>query len=225
MLAGTLLPAPDGMSGIDCNDPLTPETAAAFFSRGDRYAIRYLPRITPHPNDLTSEEAAIILAAGLHLMAVQHVESEDGWIPSLAKGTQYGAVAAEQMTTIGFPIGSYCALDLEGVAVGTPASMVSGYCNLWYDAVHAAEFVPVLYVGWHCGLNASQLYHALKFSRYWGAYNLNADEEPLVRGLCMKQHAAVPADIPPGVTFGFDKNTTMTDAKGGTIILLGPAAT
>src|SRR5437879_11294103 len=71
-----------------------------------------------------------------------------------------------------------CSSDL-----GTPAAQVIDYCNRWHAAVAGAGYVPGLYVGFHCGLDATQLYRALRFSHYWCAYNLNADEMPIVRGL------------------------------------------
>jgi hypothetical protein len=207
----------DDVRGVDIDAVITPGLAAAFFAHGYRFAIRYLPRtgVSAAPN-LTAEEVTVILASGLGLTAVQHVESAESWIPSLAKGKQYGITAAEQMVAIGLPAGAMCWLDLEGVADWAPASITSGYCTTWYDAVHSAGFLPGIYVGWHSGLTPAQLYD-LPFMRYWGAYNLNADQEPMVRGLCMKQHAATPADIPADVTVAFDVNTTMTDKLGGAI--------
>ena len=105
--------------------------------------------------------------------------------------------------------------DLEGVTVGTPAAQVIDYCNQWHAAVAGAGYVPGLYVGFHCGLDATQLYRALRFSHYWGAYNLNADEMPIVRGLQMKQSLCKPPDAVPGHTFEFQVDTVRADALGG----------
>src|SRR3989441_2765767 len=85
----------------------------------------------------------------------------------------------------------------------------------WHAAVAGAGYVPGLYVGFHCGLDATQLYRALRFSHYWGAYNLNADEMPIVRGLQMKQSLCKPPDAVPGHTFEFQVDTVRADALGG----------
>ena len=55
-----------------------------------------------------------------------------------------------------------------------------------------AGYDPGLYVGYGCILTSDQLYYKLKFRRYWGAYNLNTDSVPSVRGLCMWQGAYPP---------------------------------
>src|SRR2546426_4874236 len=85
----------------------------------------------------------------------------------------------------------------------------------WHAAVAGAGYVPGVYVGFHCGLDATQLYRALRFSHYWGAYNLNADEMPIVRGLQMKQSLCKPPDAVPGHTFEFQVDTVRADALGG----------
>ena len=69
--------------------------------------------------------------------------------------------------------------------------------------------------GFHCGLDATQLYRAPRFGHSWGAYNLNADEMPIVRGLQMKQSLCKPPDAVPGHTFEFQVDTVRADALGG----------
>jgi hypothetical protein len=105
--------------------------------------------------------------------------------------------------------------DLEGVAPKTPAQDVIDYCNRWHGSVAVAGFLPGLYVGWHCGLNPKQLYDELRFTHYWAAYNLNADQAPGVRGVQMNQSAAKPVDAPPGVSIAFQADVVRTDALGG----------
>ena len=119
------------------------------------------------------------------------------------------------MARIGIPSGVTAWLDLEGVTVGTDPADVIDYCNLWHAAVAGAGYVPGLYVGWHAGLNATQLYRDLRFSHYWGAYNLNADEAPIKRGLQMRQAVRTAADKVPGVAFEFQTDRVQGDAFGG----------
>lgn len=220
---GHLVTLPDDCQGFDCNEPLTQSMAGAFAAHGYRYAIRYVPRLVAHANDITREEVGHILGAGLGLMLVQHVESAESWTPSHQKGAGYGAGAVQHAQGVGMPPGAMVALDLEGVAVGSDAEIIIDYCNVWYDVVSSAGFKPILYVGWHSGLTGQQLYHALRFSAYWSAYNLNGDQYPAIRGVCMKQRAAKAADTPAGITVEFDTNTSQTDARGGQAVIFAPA--
>jgi len=183
------LPAPVGATGFDIDAVVSAEQASAFVRDGYTFAIRYIPRLIAGANDLTAGELATLHAAGLSVMPVQHVRSETSWTPTGALGAIYGETAADVCTALGIPHGVSVWLDLEGVAVGTPAADVADYCAAWHGKVSRAGFEPGLYVGWHAGLSAAELY-ALPFTRYWAAYNLNADEEPATCGVCMRQHAS-----------------------------------
>jgi len=211
-----------GVRGFDADVTITADAAASFFAHGYRYAVRYVRRQPKHKQDLTAKEASTILDAGLALMAVQHVESEDSWTPTPEKGEANGSVAAEEATAIGIPAGVSVWCDLEGVATNTPAQDVIDYCNRWHSMVAAAGFVPGLYVGYHCGLNADQLYRALRFTHYWSSYNLNSDEMPAVRGVQMRQGSARPLDRVPGFNFEFDTDVITGDNLGGFPTLVGP---
>lgn len=207
---------PDGSRGLDCNRPITAEQAQAFKANGMTFAIRYVTRTQTHGYDLSAPELDTILNAGLGLMAVQHIAPE-GWSPTAELGTQYGTTAAADCGLLALPDGMSLWCDLEGVAVGTDHEAVIAYCNAWYDAVAAHGYKPGLYVGWHCGLTADELYHRLKFSAYWSSYNLDGDNFPAVRGVQMRQHVAKPEDLIPGFTNqNMDTDTINADAKGGT---------
>lgn len=185
-LNGVQRVAPDGVQAFDCNAPLSREQCAAFHKAGFRAAIRYVPRVTRRNYDLTREEATRILEGGLALGIVQHVAPED-WEPTPGLGKSYGYVAAAQCQDMGIPLGVNVWCDLEGVKVGTPSADILGFLNNWWTEVAHAGFLPGLYVGWHAGLTSTQLFSNLRFQYYWSAYNLNADQFPAVRGVCMKQ--------------------------------------
>ena len=219
---GHVITAPDGVRGFDADVVITRDAASAFFEHGYRFCIRYVARRKASDHDLSPAEAATLLGAGFGLMIVQHVESEDGWVPTPTKGAEYGTTAASESSRIGIPPGVCVWLDLEGVAVGTPADDVIGYCNQWHSAVASAGFVPALYVGWHSGLNPTQLYRSLRFTHYWGAYNLNSDQVPAVRGLQMKQSASRPIDRLPEFDFEFQTDLIRTDALGGRPTVVAP---
>ena len=222
MLDGHVYTAPDGVRGFDADEKISSQAAAAFYAYGYRFCLRYVRRATARPYDLTAKEATTLLNARLGLMVVQHVALE-GWVPTPELGTTYGVVAASEALRIGLSSGVTLWCDLEGVAPGTPAQDVVDYCNLWHAEVAGAGYVPGLYVGSGAGLSPSQLYRALRFTHYWGAYNLNADEVPLVRGLQMKQSVPKAADRVPGAGFEFQVDTVKADALGGRPTLLAMA--
>jgi hypothetical protein len=110
--------------------------------------------------------------------------------------------------------------DLEGVAVGTPRQQVMDYCNRWHGSVSGAGYVPGLYVGYHSGLTATQLYAKLRFTHYWGAYNLNSDQAPIVRGVQMKQSQRRAQDAVPNFAIDFQIDRIAADRLGGRPTLL-----
>lgn len=223
MLNGHLYTAPAGIKGFDANAVLTAAALDAFLEAGYVFVVRYVRREAFHAFDLTIDEAERILAAGLALMCVQHVESADSWIPARQKGAANGATAAGEATRCGMPPGSMVWCDLEGVAPGTPPEMVIDYCNQWHAAVAGAGFLPGLYVGWHAGLTGHQLYEALRFTHYWAAYNLNANQYPVTRGAQMQQKARTVHDEVVGVGIpDFDVDVTRADALGGLPVVLAP---
>lgn len=216
MGVGTL---PQNALGFDCNSPLSHERAQLMVQHGYRFVVRYVRREAHHDYDLSADEMKVILAAGLALGAVQHVESAESWAPSLVKGQRYGDAAVQDAHLIGLAPGITLWCDLEGVDLMVPSATVIAYCNRWFDVVKLGGYEPGLYVGWHAKLTGTQLYRDLKFTRYWSAYNLNVDQMPIVRGVCMRQRPANrPGDIPSGSGFtkqDFDVDTMNADAKGG----------
>jgi hypothetical protein len=220
-LRGHVFTAPSGLKGFDANDVVSPLAAAAFYDHGYRFCVRYVRRRSPHSYDLSPQEAAGILASGLGLMLVQHVAPE-GWTPTAPLGADYGDVAASEATRVGMPAGVTVWCDLEGVAPRTPPRQVIDYCNRWHAAVAGAGFVPGLYVGFGAGLSPDQLYRSLRFTHYWGAYNLPPDKEPAVRGLQMKQRVRRQRDKVPGFGALFQVDEVRTDALRGRPALLAP---
>jgi hypothetical protein len=219
-LSGHVFSAPDGVRGVDTTERITSTIAAALHDHGYRFCVRYVRRDKPHASALNPAEANTLLRSGLGLMLVQYVESDSAWSPSAAKGTANGSVAASEAGKLGFPSGVTIWCDLEGVAVGTPRQVVIDYCNRWYGAVNGAGYVPGLYVGYHAGLTARDLYKQLRFAHYWAAYNLNADQYPAVRGVQMKQSKHQPTDAVPGVQLDFQVDRISADRLGGRPALL-----
>ena len=219
-LPGHVFSAPDGVRGFDTTETVTPNTAVAFRRAGYRFCVRYVRRDKPHASALKVNEAKSLLSAGIGVMIVQYVESETAWIPSGAKGTRNGGVAASECELLGVPWGVTVWCDLEGVAPLTPSQHVIDYCNAWHSAVSGAGYVPGVYVGYRAGLTPSGLYRSLKFTHYWGAYNLNVDQYPAVRGIQMKQSKARSSDRPKGTTIDFQTDRVRGDSLGGRPTLL-----
>ena len=216
---------PDQTRGFDCNTTLTTETAQRFRRKGFKYAYRYVGRSSDpkeqHSWDLTTTEVMAILMGGLAVGVVQHVESAKSWIPSVEKGVNYGNAAADNSERIGIPKGVTVFCDLEGVDPSVPHSITYQYCINWYGQVAGSGYEAGLYVGWHCGLNAQELW-TLPFKHYWIAYNLNHDQWPARRGPQMRQMEAHASDRPEGVKFGFDTDIVTIDALGGLPTVLAP---
>jgi len=219
-LPGHVFTAPDGVRGFDTAEKVSAAAAAAFRRSGYRFCVRYVRRDKPHASALSASEAKSLLAVGIGLMLVQYVESDTSWIPTGAKGTKNGGVAASEAERLGVPWGVTVWCDLEGVARGSPAQHVIDYCNRWHIAVTGAGYVAGLYVGYHAGLTPTQLYRSLRFTHYWGAYNLNQDEYPATRGLQMKQLSATTADAVPGTGLDFQVDKISADKLGGRPSLL-----
>lgn len=213
---------PSGTRGFDANSRITPAQASDAFRKRYRFAVRYVRRAPVNSFDITAGEMATILDAGLGLMLVQHV-AQPGWHPSLDLGRTYGDTAAQEATRAGYPKSGHLWCDLEEVASGTPAQVVIDYCNAWHRSVEAMGFLPGLYVGYGTRLTGEQLYRKLRFSSYWAAYNLNRDQAPTVRGVCMRQHAASMEDLIVGLTNDtMDVDVIQADAMGDTPTLLLP---
>lgn len=213
---------PEGSKGLDANRRISIQSADTFAEKQFKFAVRYIRREKENDHDLVREEVEDILEAGLGLMVVQHV-APPGWKPSGTLGTAYGLVAAAEACSVGILKGVTVWCDLEEVSKDTLAIDVIEYCNNWYDEVKRYEFEPGLYVGYDPGLSSTQLYRSLKFQRYWGAYNQNSDQIPIVRGNCMKQRVAAKSDLIAGFTNqNMDIDFIGIDKLGGTPSLLLP---
>jgi hypothetical protein len=212
-LNGTIESAPDGAKGCDCNFVVTPKMAQAFIDKGYSFIIRYIPRAdgSNSGGDLSNAEANIILNAGLGLMAVQHV-SKDNWHPTAELGTAYGTHAANYAKQVGLPVGINIWVDLEMVDTSANKADVIAYCKAWYDAVHAAGYIPGIYLGYQIVIDGHDAYN-LPYIHYWAAYN--TDTIPAIRGYQLVQGTQVKVG---GIEV--DPNTVKTDHKGGTPFML-----
>lgn len=205
-------PAKAGAHGFDASTTISRAKAIALKQAGFAFAIRYLTRkAAPPPGDLSKAEVAAILDAGLALMAVQHVESVTSWVPTPAKGIEYGANAAAHAKAVNLPAGTAVFVDLEGVSPAVPPADIIAYCNNWHAQVQAAGYAPGIYVGANCGLSSDQLYHQLKMKYYWKS---GSHVPPIpYRGYCMVQ-TIIQNDVVAGI--GIDRDVITPDAFGVT---------
>jgi hypothetical protein len=207
-LAGYVQSAPSGMLGFDADTPIKSDIAEQFYNSGYRFCLRYLSLGGAESSgDLTVEEVEGILNAGLALMPVQHVRRA-GWLPCGNLGAEYGTHAGSHAKSIGFPAGVNLWCDVEGISSSTTAADVIAYCDAWYDAVLAAEYVPGLYVGANSILSGEQ-FSKLKFQHYWKSESKVPDLPG--RGYQMIQTLVEQ----PVHGIAIDKDETKTDSKGG----------
>ncbi|BBL71702.1 hypothetical protein MoryE10_23080 [Methylogaea oryzae] len=153
------------------------------------------------------------MAAGLALMAVQHV-APAGWTPSAALGTSNGVNAAANAKSVGFPSSVNVWLDLEGVNNAASSADVIAYCNAWYAAVQSAGYVPGIYVGSESLLTSQQLYSSLSFQHYWRSQSNVPNVES--RGYQLIQ--LYPSLTVNGVDI--DVDVTQNDYKNGQVLWL-----
>jgi hypothetical protein len=210
-----IVPIPDGMVGFDCDVALTGPQAETMVAAGFGFVMRYIRRDQPADSDLTIEEIALCHAAGLAVGVVQHV-APPPWSPEGALGLSYGETAVVACQELLLPSDLTIGNDLESVTA-KPADVIA-FCNAWFDALDSVGYVPGQYVGYGCGLTREELFYNLKVARFWAAYNLNDDQVPAVRGVCLRQHVAES----PGVPFSFQNDTARADALGGRWTVFAP---
>lgn len=211
MITGHVVAMSDGLRGFDVNATLTPRAAKIFHDNKFDFVARYVTGLHKNTFDLSTGEAEDILGGELGLNVVQHVDNE-GWLPTGDLGQRLGAIAANAMSKIGIPPGVSTWCDLEGVGLKAKPTDVIAFNKAWFKEVAAASYLAGLYVGWHPGLSALQLYN-LPYTHYWGSYNV--DVVPLPRGFQMRQHAASSRDLIPGIGYRIDTNTVFADQLGG----------
>lgn len=174
------------------------------------FALRYLSRGNAElQGDLTHDEAAAILTAGLAVMPVQHVRYP-GWQATGDLGTSDGKAAGTLSAGIGLPKGIVVWCDLEGVSTTSTSGDAAAYANNWAAAVSAAGYLPGLYVGYDSRLTADQL-GSLSFQHFWKS--LSDVPSPTGRGYQLFQSAN---------SQHVDNDVTKNDAKNGMVVWVRP---
>jgi hypothetical protein len=221
-LPGRTVPATLGAIGFDMNTPLNSARAKLFANQGYKFCIRYVSRndetranhAKDGTADLSRDEAAAILEAGMALMVIQHPPTT-GWKPTPELGKVYGQNAAIYAADADLTAGVNVWLDLEGVASGTPTADIVGYCNAWFAAVEAAGYASGIYVGAQAYLTSEELFLDLKTKHYWKA---GGDIPPVAhRGYQLIQHIRN-----AGTKSEFDQDVAQNDAFGDAAIWLAP---
>jgi len=203
--------------GFDTDTVIDAAQVVAFAGLGYVFCLRYLSlQATTQKGDLSTAEAQTIITNGLGLMPVQHVPYP-GWFPDATLGASYGANAVAQATVIGVPPQVNIWMDLEGVNISAASADVIAYCENWFDAVNSAGYLPGIYVGANCGLNATQL-GDLPFQHYWKSLS-NVPPIPN-RGYQMVQTAS------PAINgIDIDIDNASTDQLGGQVQWWSSAST
>ncbi|HEV7879435.1 DUF1906 domain-containing protein [Bradyrhizobium sp.] len=211
-LPGNVVAAAAGLHGIDANTVLNATSCAAIKAAGFSFCIRYVSRQTTlPPGDLSTQEATVILNAGLALMPVQHVAKE-GWSPSQALGATNGQNAATHVRNVGFPPGVNVWLDLEGVKTSATHKSVIDYCNAWFAEVKDAGFAPGVYVGARAILTGDELFWRLQTKHYWKS---GSNVPPIPQRGYQLIQKIIKDDEVGGVEI--DRNLTQNDAFGDAV--------
>lgn len=214
----TVEPIPTGALLIDCDTKLSLAMCKAIASAVDargrplgiRGVIRYLSLGSPSRQDLDATETTDIHAAGLSLMAVQHVRNP-GWIPSQPLGAQDGASCNANAHHALLLPGCSIGLDLEGVSPTAAPGVVSSYASAWYRAM--STYLPPLYVGADSLLTGPQLF-ALPFTRYWRSESVVPT--PLPRGFSLYQMFSSQKLVTSAGTLDVDYDFACEDWRGDT---------
>jgi hypothetical protein len=202
-------PATAGLLGFDTDTAITTPIAAALKANNFDFAIRYLSRQSPQEtDDLSSDELAIIINAGLAIGVVQHCPVA-GWLPTGQVGASYGVAAAANALAIGLPLGMTLWLDFEETSPETSEAVAVAYINSWAQAVSAVGYEPGIYIGANQPLPSNVLFWRLILSRYWKSASI----VPAIpyRGYCMSQ--ALVTQPVQGISI--DRDIVTGDTLGG----------
>ena len=200
-----LASVPDGTLGCDTYEPLTPQGCIDIIARGCKFVVRYL-------DNLTAAELTMILSHGLVVFFV-HSCREEGWIPTETDGTDDGLRDVRLLRALGIPAGVHITFDLE--EAGGTAADVALHVNAHGRVVKSGGFLPALYFGAGCLVNAQECY-ALISVLYWRSCSEVAPSEPQC-GVAMVQ-AFKPNQIVGTSRTEVDFNMAMSDYKGRSFI-------
>lgn len=177
-----------------------------------RFVWRYVFFGEAVKSDIDADEARAICDAGLILLLVQHCRNP-GWIASPDLGRSDGQWAARNAWEAGYEAGCALALDLEGL--GNSGSVVAEHVDAWAEEVAGAGYMPVLYVGFQCGLTPEQLWELPRFARYWSD---GGPRSVANRGFCCVQHPSIQI---AGVKI--DPDYAAPDELGGALVGMAEA--
>jgi hypothetical protein len=198
-----LATVPDGTLGCDTYDPMSDTDCMNVIGRGCKFVVRYL-------DNLTKVELLRILGHGLIVFFV-HSCRAPGWTPNMADGAQDGHRDVRLLQALGIPTGVHITFDLEGAAPGT-ALLVMQHVNAHGQVVKAMGYLPSLYLGDACQVNAQQAY-AMVSVLYWRSCSYVTSEPQC--GYAMVQ-AYKPDQVVNGTEVDFDM--AMSDYKNRTMI-------
>lgn len=194
--------------------------ASVYAGKPLTFAIRYVHHGPAPREDLDPDELRSLLGAGFTVLVVQHPRAPADNILSADVGKGDAEWAIRNATAAGYvtPAGSspIClALDLEGVR--NPGAAVAAFAVVWCQAVAAAGYRPVIYVGYGAGLSPQDLYELPNVDRYWAAWGPWTVAK---RGVCCKQHETVTV---AGVEL--DPDYAYPDNEGGVLTGLADVET
>ena len=188
--------------------------AASYSGQPLKALWRYVSLGHPGAGDITVAERDAILGAGWLLGLVQHVQYPH-WSADPASGIAHGKASADHAAMVGYPQGCHIGLDMEGL--GNSGAPVMGYVVSWADAVHAAGYRVLMYVGYDDGL-PDPMVSSLASQGYVDAFwsDFGPRTLPAALSFAMKQHVQTTV-----AGIGVDPDEVLV---GGVIAVMGPDA-
>jgi hypothetical protein len=196
-------PVPDGSLLVDTYEPLDLASCLQLSALGYHGCIRYIDNLTPQEVDW------ITLDGKMGLMLIRSCRRA-GWIGTAMMGTSDGQQIAHAAAVLGLPKGVSGFIDDEG-AGGNDSDELS-YLNAASESL-SSYCLAGLYVGEGTHLSSAQLYHDLKFTRYFRS----ASDVPWVevRGYCLVQEPPLDRTLSGLPDRTFDVSKASADALGG----------
>ena len=192
---------PDGSVIADCYSPLTATSIAWLLANPHNGAP--VTGVGRYHDNLSKEEIALILGAGLGLITVGVARDESMHAPNGERGREDAGRAIANLLRLELPWHT-TALDVEGTTTAT-RDLIDSYCNEWARIV-VGQYEPMLYEGWGIPLTGGQLYTDLELRLYWASATSSVPPEP--RGFALLQSHHTPA---------FDYSTAQADHLGSRV--------
>jgi hypothetical protein len=219
----SLLSRPALSTVIDTSTKLTSSEAAALYQAGVRSVWRYVFFGPPRPGDLDAAELALLTAAGLTVMVVQHVRNpgwQSGGEPDGSADARWALANAGDAGYRSDPGGPELAICFDAEGIGNPGPNMVAHAASWCSCVASLGYQPVVYIGYDSGLRAADLDALPGSPLFWCDYAPLGMRPKPARGYVGHQQAQttlcgvgvdVDAILVPGALYGLGSAPDLSD--------------